>query len=177
VVTTPEQEARTEIDRLLAAAGWAVQDFKSADIHAARGVALREFQLKEGYGEADYLLYVDAKAAGVIEAKKAGATLTGVEPQSGRYSKGLPESLPAWQRPLPFLYESTGLETHFTNGLDPDPRARTIFAFHRPETLGEWMHYAIPSAGEAPGSFLARVNFMPPLEEAGLWPAQIVQNL
>ncbi len=173
-MTQPEQQARAEIDRLLTAAGWSVQDFKSANIHAARGVALREFQLKEGYGEADYLLYVDARAAGVIEAKKVGATLTGVEPQSGRYSKGLPDSLPAWQRPLPFLYESTGLETHFTNGLDPEPRARNIFAFHRPETFAEWMHYAIPSAGEAPGSFLARVNFMPPLVETGLWPAQIV---
>jgi hypothetical protein len=39
----------------------------------------------------------------VIEAKKAGATLTGVETQSDRYAKGLPASLPAWSRPLPFF--------------------------------------------------------------------------
>ena len=113
MTSTPEQKAREEIDRLLGAAGWVVQDFRAANLQAARGVALREFQLKEGYGEADYLLYVDAKAAGVVEAKKAGATLTGVETQSGRYSKGVPESLPAWRRPLPFVYESTGRETHF----------------------------------------------------------------
>lgn len=135
----PEAAARAEIDRLLTAAGWAVQDFKQADIHAARGVAIREFQLNAGFGEADYLLYVDGKAAGVIEAKKQGATLTGVEVQSGKYSQGLPQSLPAWRRPLAFIYESTGAETHFTNGLDPEPRARNVFAFHRPETLAEWL--------------------------------------
>ncbi len=118
-----EEQARQEIDQLLAAAGWRVQDLADANLHAARGVALREFPLESGFGFADYLLYVDGKAAGVIEAKKAGATLIGVESQSSRYAAGLPASLPAWRRPLPFLYESTGVETHFTNGLDPEPRA------------------------------------------------------
>jgi type I restriction enzyme R subunit len=136
---TPEEQARQSIDRLLAAAGWAAQDFKAAAIHAARGVALREFELNPGHGTADYLLYVDGRAAGVIEAKKQGATLTGVEVQSSRYAQGLPANLPAHRRPLPFLYESTGLETHFTNTLDPEPRARTVFAFHRPETLADWL--------------------------------------
>ncbi|HKX93940.1 MAG TPA: hypothetical protein VJM48_04490, partial [Methylibium sp.] len=90
-------------------------------MHASRGVALREFPLDAGHGYADYLLYVDGKACGVVEAKKQGATLTGVELQSARYAQGLPPSLPAWRRPLPFVYESTGVETHFTNGLDPAP--------------------------------------------------------
>ncbi|MFN9211884.1 MAG: type III restriction endonuclease subunit R, partial [Betaproteobacteria bacterium] len=119
---TPEAQARRTIDRLLAAAGWVVQDVKHADIHAARGVALREFALNPGHGFADYLLYLDGRAAGVVEAKKQGATLTGVEWQSSRYAQGLPASLPAWHRPLPFVYESTGRETHFTNALDPEPR-------------------------------------------------------
>jgi transposase len=138
-VISPEQVARRSIDRLLAAAGWAVQDYRAADLTAARGVALREFALNPGYGTADYLLYVDGRAAGIVEAKKQGATLTGVEVQSGKYAQGLPASLPAHSRPLPFLYESTGLETHFTNTLDPDPRARNVFAFHRPETLADWL--------------------------------------
>ncbi len=168
-MTGPEDQARQSIDRLLAAAGWAVQDVKSADLHAARGVALREFPLVasprsrgEGQGEgpqfADYLLYVDGKAAGVIEAKKAGATLTGVEIQSTRYAQGLPASLPAHRRPLPFLYESTGAETHFTNALDPEPRARNVFAFHRPETLADWLRQlpSPASAGEGPGVGLLR---------------------
>ncbi len=163
-----------------------MQDVGGANIHAGRGVALREFALKPGHGFADYLLYVDGKAAGVIEAKKRGATLSGVEVQTGRYAQGLPESLPAWRRPLPFLYESTGIETHFSNGLDPEPRARNVFAFHRPDILAEWLK-GLPvatvlstGAGEAikadapPATFLTRVRSLPPLIEEGLWPAQVV---
>ncbi len=181
----PEQQAREEIDRLLQAAGWRVCDLAAANIHAARGVAIREFPLETGFGFADYLLYVDGKAAGIIEAKKQGATLTGVEFQSGRYAQGLPAALPAWRRPLPFLYESTGIETHFTNGLDPEPRARPTFAFHTPEMLGEWLRYIRESAtgpnvaaSPAP-TFLARMREMPVLIEDGLWPAQVkaVHNL
>jgi type I restriction enzyme, R subunit len=81
----PEQAARESIDRLLTQAGWAVQDFKSTNLHAGPGVAIREFPLATGHGCADYLLYVQGKAAGVIEAKKAGATLSGVEVQSAKY--------------------------------------------------------------------------------------------
>jgi type I restriction enzyme R subunit len=133
-----EQETRVEIDALLSAAGWLVCDVSTANIQAARGVALREFEVNPGHGTADYLLYVDGKAAGVIKAKKRGSTLTGVEIQSARYAQGLPATLPAWRRPLPFVYESNGAETHFTNRLDPEPRARNVFAFHRPETLADW---------------------------------------
>src|SRR5689334_15753007 len=109
----PEQEARIEIDRMLLDAGWLVQDVKSVNLHAGRGVAIREFPLERGFGFADYLLYVDAKAAGVIEAKKVGTTLSGVEIQADQYTQGLPLSLPAWFRPLPFRYQSTGVETRF----------------------------------------------------------------
>lgn len=191
-----EQEARKSIDRLLADAGWAVQDFKAANIHAGRGVAIREFVLDAGQGFADYLLYIDGKAAGVIEAKKQGATLTGVEIQSARYAQGLPTSLPAWRRPLPFIYESTGAETHFTNGLDPEPRARSVFAFHQPGTLAEWLKelpqatvlttgpsHAANQAAFAPATFLTRLRTMPPLAtewgDFKLWPAQIqaIRNL
>ena len=200
-VSTPEQRARQEIDRLLCAVGWLVQDLKSADLHAARGVALREFELNPGHGTADFLLYVDGKACGVIEAKKQGATLTGVEAQSARYAQGLPPTLPAWQRPPPFVYESTGIETHFTQGLDPVPRARPVFAFNRPETLAEWLAQAnadpppapatvLTTDGQPPpaeaqrptgGTMLARLQAMPPLvTEWGdfkLWPAQITAIL
>ncbi len=152
---TPEQQARVNIDKLLTQAGWHLCNTAEANIHAARGVALREFRLNEGYGVADYLLYIDGKAAGVIEAKKGGSTLTGVEVQSAKYSQGLPASLPAWVRPLPFSYESTGIETHFTQGLDPQPRARSVFAFHKPETLAAVLSTwtatakAYPSTGSA----------------------------
>jgi type I restriction enzyme R subunit len=135
----PEDIAREQIDRMLVSAGWAVQDAKAVDLYAKQGVAIREFELKTGFGTADYLLYVDGKAAGVIEAKKAGATLTGVEIQSAKYSKGLPNGLPAWTRPLPFCYQSTGIETRFTNGFDPEPCSRQVFFFHKPETFADWI--------------------------------------
>ncbi len=120
---TSEQAARETIDKLLRAAGWAVEDVSRADTHAARGVAIRELPLP-GYGFADYLLYIDGAAAGVIEAKTEGTTLSGVEIQSAKYTDGLPAGLPRWRNPLPFAYQSTGVETRFTNGLDPEPRAR-----------------------------------------------------
>ncbi len=188
---SPEAQARAAIDRLLQAAGWIVTNTAQANIHGGRGVAIREFPLATGFGFADYMLYVNGQAAGVIEAKKQGATLTGVEIQSGCYAQGLPAPLPAWRRPLPFLYESTGVETHFTNGLDPEPRARNVFAFHQPGTLAEWLTAtprttalatgagATASQAEfAPATFLARVRQMPELVtvwgERKLWPAQII---
>lgn len=103
---TPEQKARVSIDTLLAAAGWHVCTVFRANLHAATGVAICEFPLNNGFGFADYRLYVNGKACGVIEAKKEGATLTGVELQSSRYAQGLL----AWRRPLPFLWESIGFE-------------------------------------------------------------------
>ena len=194
---TPEQQARVEIDRLLEAAGWHVCDYKGANIHAARGVAIREFPLTAGHGYADYLFYIDGKAAGVIEAKKVGVPLLGFERQSSRYTQGMPAALPAWLRPLPFAYESTGVETRFTNGLDPEPRSRSVFAFHRPETLAGWLGDAKnvsaetswTSAGgvrdEAPAypTFTYLAGRMPELVtewgEHKLWPAQItaIRNL
>ncbi len=147
---SPEERARVNIDRLLTAAGWEVQDRGRVNLGASVGVAVREFPLATG--EADYLLFVNRKAIGAVEAKPEGATLSGVELQSGKYSVGLPEQVPAWHRPLPFLYESTGVETFFTNRLDPQPRSRRVFAFHRPETLAEWAGdgRAIPR-GRPPG--------------------------
>ena len=198
-MANPEQQVRLEIDRLLLAAGWLVQDVAGVNLHIADGVAVLEFPLNPGHGFADYLLYVNGKACGVIEAKKQGATLTGVEVQSARYAQGLPAGLPAWCRPLPFAYESTGVETHFTNRLDPVPRARNVFAFHRPELLAQWLRLlptptvlntgdTAPVHAQAPPStFLARLQQMPGLvtewgaggSDFKLWPAQVtaIRNL
>lgn len=90
---TPEARARQTINTLLTQAGWLVCDVASANIRAATGVAIREFPLNVGHGFADYLLYVNGKACGVIEAKKEGATLSGVEVQSARYAQGSLDSL------------------------------------------------------------------------------------
>ena len=146
----PEAKARINIDRLLEQAGWVVQDVPALNVHAARGVAGREFPLRSGHGFADYLLYVDGKAAGVVEAKPEGHTLTGVEAQLGKYGAGLPDNLPYYIRPLPFLYESTGVETRFTNGLDPQPRSRGVFSFHTPEILASVVGRVQPVVGLRP---------------------------
>ena len=103
---TGEEQACKTIDALLTQGGWNVCDVDEANIHAHRGVAIREFPLP-GHGFADYLFYVDGKAAGVIEAKAEGTTLTGVETQSDKYTKGLPKNLPSWSNPLPFAYRLT----------------------------------------------------------------------
>jgi len=94
-VGNPEQDARQTIDQLFQGAGCQVCDAAAVNIHAARGVAVREFPLKSGHGFADYLLYADGKAAGVIEVKRQGVTLSGVEVQAARYTAGLPSGLPA----------------------------------------------------------------------------------
>ena len=135
----PEATARQLIDRALTESGWAVLDIADANLDASRGVAIREFPLTSGYGFADYVLFVDGRAAGVIEAKKAGTTLTGVELQAAKYSAGFPDAFPAHLRPLPFLYQSTGLETRFSSRLDPEPRSRRVFQFHQPATLAAWL--------------------------------------
>jgi len=186
-VVTPEQEARERIDGLLEAAGWAVQSREQANLSAAHGVAVAEFHLDTGF--ADYLLFVDKRPIGVVEAKSAGTTLSGVENQTARYSDGLPRPLQAraWCDPLPFLYQSTGVETFFTNEQDPHPRSRRVFAFHQPQTLARW---AQPGAtlkgsgglyvgeerttyGDQAPTLRARLRRMPPLNKEGLWSAQV----
>lgn len=135
---TPEEKARQEIDRLLIAAGWQVQDYRDMNLGADLGVAIREFSLDSG--RADYLLFVDRVAVGAIEAKPEGTILTDVEEQTEKYLRGIPIDLPHAQNPLPFEFESTGTETHFADLRDPDWRSRRIFAFFRPETLRDWIN-------------------------------------
>jgi len=130
-----EQVARDKIDRMLEAAGWVVQDYLAMNITGAQGVAVREFPMKPGHGKADYLLYINGKVYGVVEAKPEGTTLSGVEVQTEKYALGLPDALPAIRKPLPFLYRSTGCETQFASLLDPEPKSRTLFAFHRPSAI------------------------------------------
>ena len=185
---TPEERARQKIDEMLVSAGWVVQDYRQAHIHAGRGVVLRNVPLASGHGFADYLLYIDGKAAGIVEAKKEGVTLTGVEVQAAKYSQGLPHDLPAITRPLPFLYQSTGMETRCTNGLDPQPRSRQVFSFHRPETLAGWASTIAEKPRDLGGASLAaetattlrgQLRHMPALVSTGLWPAQVtaINNL
>ncbi len=149
---TPEQRARHQIDAQLVACGWVVQDYKQFNPSAGRGIALREAPLKSG--TCDYLLLVDRQAAGVIEAKKEGTLLSGVAEQSGHYAENLPDFIQSVAPgSLPFLYESTGVETFFRDERDPSPRSRRVFSFHRPETLAAWL--------AEPATLRARLAQMP----------------
>lgn len=167
---TPEQQARDSIDKKLEEAGWQVQDKKSLDFNAGPGIAVREYDTD--VGPADYALFVDRKACGVIEAKPQdwGQKITTVEEQSGGYAAAKLK----WvnnKKPLPFVYESTGIVTRFTDGRDPKPRSREVFAFHRPDTMLEWL--------SKPKSLRARLHDIPPLDPAGLRDCQIkaIENL
>lgn len=131
---TPEQKARQNIDKQLGNAGWHVQDIKELNFSAGLGIAIREFPTESG--PADYILFVDRKPIGVIEAKKEGYTLSQVHDQTIRYASDKLKYI-GKVSDLPFQYESTGTETFFTDGRDPVPKQREIFNFHKPETLFE----------------------------------------
>lgn len=160
---TPEAKARQQIDDKLAAAGWAVQDMKQLNLGAGQGVAVREYPTDTG--PADYLLFVDRMPVGVIEAKPDNTILTFVEEQTVRYAgSALKWRLQA--TPLPFLFESTGQVTRFTDGRDPAPRSRELFHFFRPEQLAEYFSQT---------DTLRRrlVEQMPPLPERNLRDCQV----
>jgi type I restriction enzyme, R subunit len=182
----PEAKAREKIDALLEQAGWLVQDRDDMNITAASGIAVREFRLEKGHGYVDYLLFVDGDALGVVEAKPAGYSFTSVEAQAKKYVEGLPASLQAPRKPLPFAYISTGEETVFINELDPQPRSRAVFFFHRPKTLREWLQadtldvWVKQSGGfftaaddTKPSTLRARLRAMPPVDLPGLWPNKV----
>src|SRR5882724_7512423 len=170
---TPEELAREKIDKLLADCGWVLQNRSTINLSASRGIAIREALLKDR-DEVDYLLFADKKAIGTIEAKPEGFTLTGVEEQSGKYGKGLLDIYPKWREPLPFAYESTGVETQFTNQLDPVPKSRNVFAFHKPETLLEWLE-----PEKQLNARLANLLTSDQMPKSNLWSAQIeaIRNL
>jgi type I restriction enzyme R subunit len=149
---TPEEIAREHIDDLLNKAGWDVEDFKKVNLNTRRGVAVREFPTDSG--PADYLLFVDRKPVGVIEAKSEGTTLSNVADQSERYLTSRLKYVKMDGVQLCFGYESTGIETFFRDIRDPEPRSRRVFAFHKPETLLEWF--------EQQSTLRARLRELPP---------------
>lgn len=160
----PEQIARDRIDQMLVDAEWIVQSKSKVDLSANQGVAVREYQTD--VGPADYVLFVDRKPVGIIEAKREeeGHRLTVVEEQSSEYANAKLKYLN--NDPLPFVYESTGVITRFTDYRDPKPRGRNVFSFHKPNTIAEWI--------KKDKSLRGRLHKIPSLDPAGLRPAQIV---
>ena len=159
----PEEKARQNIDRLLTKASWAIQDRKQMNLGESLGVAVREYPMSSG--PTDYLLFIDRRAVGVIEAKPEGTTLSGVSEQTEKYLIGVPALLPVYRKPLSFGYESTGVETFFRDLRDPDSRTRRVFAFHKPETLLQWI--------QQPLTLRYNLQTLPVLERQGLRDCQI----
>jgi type I restriction enzyme R subunit len=160
----PEQIARDEIDKMLIEAEWVVQSKNKVDLSASKGVAVREYHTD--IGPADYVLFVDKKPVGIIEAKRKeeGHRLLVAEDQSLGYAQAKLKYLNNDQ--LPFIYESTGTLTRFTDKRDPKPRSRTVFSFHKPETIEKWLKQG--------NSLRKRLLDLPSLDHTGLRPAQIV---
>jgi type I restriction enzyme, R subunit len=160
----PEQLARDLIDAMLIASGWAIQSKNSINLKAAKGVAVREYQTD--IGPADYVLFVDAKPVGVIEAKRAeeGVRLSVHEEQSEGYATAKLKYCN--NEKLPFVYESTGDVTRFTDFRDTKPRSRPVFSFHRPDTFAEYIKQGT--------SLRARLHDIPALPEAGLRDCQVI---
>ena len=168
-----EAQVRDELDRVLRKAGWAVQDDSAKNLFAEeRGVAVRE--VSTAVGRADYLLYVDQRLVGVIEAKREGADLEGAMQQAARYATGLTRSqqLSAWRASLPFRYVADGNTVRFHNALDPSPRTREVFAVHQPETIARWIDEA--EADPTAPTLRARMRRLPQtfLDPEPLRPAQ-----
>jgi len=165
----PEQIARDKIDALLVQSGWKVQDRKALNFNAGLGIAVREYPTD--IGPVDYVLFVDRKAVGVIEAKREeeGHRLTVHETQAEAYAAAKLKYVD--NNPLCYVYESTGEITRFTDFRDPKPRSRQVFSFQRPETFKEWL--------SASKNLRARLHDLPALDEKGLRYCQIkaIKNL
>ena len=159
----PEQIARDNIDKQLIACGWVIQSIKQINLNAGVGVAVKEYSTD--VGPADYVLFVEGKPCGVIEAKKKDEAfrLNVHEKQVEDYANAKLKHLK--NEPLPFVYISTGVITRFADFTDPKPRAREIFSFHKPETLRAWL--------KTDKSLRKRLHDLPALPLEGLRDCQI----
>ena len=166
-----EARARIIIDAQLERAGWVIQDRDDLNLSASKGVAVREVPM--GDGRVDYLLYVDKKIVGVVEAKPEGTTLAEVHLQAMRYASSLTASqllnAVMVKELLPFVYEASASELFFSNHYDPDPRSRKIFNFQKPETLAAIIRAEDPFQGQ--GGWRTRVQLMPGTDGYDLRPA------
>ena len=159
----PEQIARDHIDKQLTACGWVIQGIKQVNLHVGIGVAVKEY--RTDVGPADYILFVDGKPCGVIEAKREeeGHKLSEHEDQSEGYALAKLKHLN--NEPLPYVYISTGEVTRFIDFTDPKPRAKEVFSFHRPETLRDWR--------KKDKSLRKRLHDLPALQIQGLRECQV----
>jgi type I restriction enzyme, R subunit len=167
----PEQIARDKIDMMLIASGWIVQPKTKINLDAGLGIAVTEYQTE--IGPADYVLFVNKKPVGIIEAKRKEEAVhfSEHETQTEGYASAKLKYID--NQKLAFGYESTGEITKFTDFRDPKPRSRPVFTFHRPETFAEWLKLDLPT-GQAGKSLRTRLHDISALPEEGLRDCQVV---
>lgn len=168
-MSTPESEARIIIDKKLVESGYIIQDMKTLNPNASLGVVVREFPTESG--PVDYLIFVEGKPIGVIEAKAddKGEVLLSVSEQAKRYTEsGLKYSKKQFK--LRFAYVATGVRTCFCDYGD-DARTREVFSFHKPEKLQELLN--------ASSTIRNRMKNFPALDESNFRECQInaIKNL
>ncbi len=143
----PEEKARVKIDQMFEDAGWKVvdRDFYSPTITAA---AIRE-GLLEGNCEADYFLFINGKAVGVLEAKREEVDVASdiVCEQTIKYTRYVPECYQAYLRPLPFIYQSNGVTTLFRDCRIEDSDYEDMNRIHTPKEMVKMLGIGDPYAG------------------------------
>ena len=144
---TPEEKARVKIDQMFEDAGWKVvdRDFYSPTITAA---AIRE-GLLEGNHEADYFLFINGKAVGVLEAKREEVDVASdiVCEQTIKYTRYVPQCYQAYLRPLPFIYQSNGVTTLFRDCRIEDSDYEDMNRIHTPKEMVKLLGIEDPYAG------------------------------
>ncbi len=133
----PEERARQWIDRKLEDAGWQVIN-RDEFAPGMTAVAVREAAMMHGL-EADYLLLLNGKAAGVLEAKREEISLENphLAAQAENYARQVKPWYPAWALPLPFVYLSNGKEIAFKDLRKPEDGYRILKRFPRPWDLAQ----------------------------------------
>lgn len=132
---TPEEKARQKIDQWFAEAGWKVinrEDYEPT----STAVAIREGLLK-GNLEADYFLFINGKAVGVLEAKREDidALSDKVCAQAALYAKSVPHIYQTYQNPLPFIFTSNGKDLYFCDFRKQEQSFKQIMAIPTPYDL------------------------------------------
>ena len=144
---TPEEKARDRIDQWFTEAGWRVvdRDEYEANITAA---AIREGLLK-GNLEADYFLFINGKAIGVLEAKREEVNVSSnaVSEQVGTYARNVPHRYQTWQNPLPFIYKSNGKNLLFKDLRNEDSDWVSLSRMHTIKELVKMLGIEDPFAG------------------------------
>ena len=152
----PEEKARVKIDQMFVDAGWKVvdRDFYTPTLTAA---AIREGLLK-GNREADYFLFINGMAVGVLEAKREEVDVSSemVCDQAELYARGVPVCYKAYSRPLPIIYQSNGEETYFRDFREKDGDLILLNRIHSPKEIVKMLGIEDPYAG------------LPTLKEKGL---------